>query len=149
LTEHTGSSAGGVNEVDVNVEIAKLTAQRLYERGYSVEVLDATVPPNYATDLFLALHADGNNASSLRGFKAVAPWGFPPASDVFVGFLYEEYGRVTGLPTDARTSDAMANYYAFNPLKYRHALNPHVPSALLEMGFVTNPQDRLALTTEQ
>ena len=149
LTENTGAFAAGVSEVDVNVQVAKLTAKSLAERGYGVEVLDATVPPNYSTDLFLALHADGSVRTSIRGFKAVAPWSFPPASDKFVGFLYEEYGKATGLPTDARTSDSMANYYAFNPLKYHHALNPHVPSALLEMGFVTNPLDRLVLTTEQ
>src|SRR6059036_3150969 len=44
LVEHTGASAGGVQEVDINVAVARLAAQRLYERGYSVEVLDATVP---------------------------------------------------------------------------------------------------------
>jgi hypothetical protein len=148
LTTHTGAFAAGVSEVDINVAVAELTAQLLYERGYSVHLLDATVPPSYTTDLFLALHADGNASSSIRGFKAVAPWGSVPASDAFVGFLYEEYGKATGLPTDAKTSDAMANYYAFNPVKYRHALNPQVPAALLEMGFVSNPQDRVVMTRQ-
>jgi hypothetical protein len=149
LIGQTGAYSGGVSEVDITVAVARLAAQRLYERGYSVDVLDATVPPNYTSDLFLALHADGSNIRSVRGFKAVAPWGFPPASDKFVEFLYEEYGLATSLPTDARTSDAMANYYAFNPIRYRHALNPHVPAALLEMGFVTNPADREVLVNGQ
>ena len=146
LTTHTGAFAAGVSEVDINVAVAELTAQRLYERGYSVQLLDATVPPGYTTDLFLALHADGNADNSIRGFKAVAPWGSVPASDIFVGFLYEEYGKATGLPSDAKTSAAMANYYAFNPVKYRHAINAQVPAALLEMGFVTNAQDREVMT---
>ena len=84
LADHTGASAGGVNEVDVNVAVAKLAAQRLYERGYSVEILNATVPPNYTTDLFIALHADGSEISGIRGFKAVAPGSgvirMPPVS---------------------------------------------------------------------
>jgi type II secretory pathway pseudopilin PulG len=151
LVDHTGAYAAGVSEVDVNVAVAKLAAQRLYERGYSVEVLDATVPPNYTTDLFLALHADGNAYASVRGFKAVSPWdwGATSKSEAFVSLLYEEYGKATGLPTDPRTSSAMANYYAFNPFKYRHAINRAVPAALLEMGFVTNPLDRQVLATEQ
>src|SRR3712207_6951799 len=53
-----------------------------------------SVPLSYTTDLFLALHADGNPSTSWRGFKAVAPWGSVPASDQFVGYLYEEYGKI-------------------------------------------------------
>jgi hypothetical protein len=79
----------------------------------------------------------------------VAPWNSVPVSDQFVSFLYEEYGKATGLPTDARTSVAMADYYAFDSLQYRHAVNPHVPSAILEMGFVTSPLDRVVLATQQ
>jgi hypothetical protein len=148
LKANTGTSAPGVSELEINLDVAKRTAKTLNERGYSVEVLEASVPPNYTTDLFISLHADGNAVTSVRGFKAAAPWGFPPASDKFVGFLYEEYGKATGLPVDPRTSDSMANYYAFNPIKYRHATSPHIVAALLEMGFVTNPADR-ALMVEQ
>ncbi len=149
LVSNTGAFAAGVSEVNVNEEVAQKSAQRLIERGYNIDLLDATVPVGYTTDLFLAIHADGNIYSSVRGFKAVAPWNSVPASDDFVGFLYEEYGKATRLPTDPMTSVAMANYYAFNPWRYRHAVTPNVPSALLEMGFVTNPQDRKTLTLEQ
>ena len=149
LADHTGAYAAGVSEVEINIAVAVMSAHMLYDRGYSVEVLDAAVPPGYTTDLFLALHADGNAVTSMRGFKAVAPWGSVPASDQFVGILYEEYGKASGLPSDAMTSPAMANYYAFNPVKYQYAVDPRVPSALLEMGFVTNPADRRIMTTEQ
>jgi hypothetical protein len=149
LVGSTGAYAAGVSEVEITVQMAKLAAQRLHSMGYSVEILDATVPSNYTSDLFLSLHADGSSIASIRGFKAVAPWGFRRVSDEFVGILYEEYGRATGLPTDARSSEAMANYYAFNPTKYRHALNPHVPAALIEMGFLTNPLDRQVLIEGQ
>lgn len=149
LVPNTGAFAAGVSEVDLNEEVAQKTAHFLIERGYNVDLLDATVPVGYTTDLFIAIHADGNIYSYVRGFKAVAPWNSVPASDDFVGFLYEEYGKATGLPTDAMTSVAMANYYAFNPWTYRHAISPDVPSALLEMGFVTNPEDRKILTLGQ
>ncbi|MEO6458381.1 MAG: N-acetylmuramoyl-L-alanine amidase [Chloroflexia bacterium] len=149
LVPNTGAFAAGVSEVELNEAVAQETARFLIERGYNVDLLDATVPIGYTTDLLIAIHADGNIYSSVRGFKAVAPWNSVPASDDFVGFLYEEYGKATGLPTDAMTSVAMANYYAFNPWRYRHAVTPNVPSALLEMGFVTNPEDRKVLTLEQ
>jgi hypothetical protein len=149
LDGHTGAFAGGLAEVDVNLAVARLTAGFLQARGYQVEILDATVPVSYTTDLFLALHADGNPRPGWRGFKAVAPWDSVPASDQFVNFLYEEYGKATGLPVDVVTTDSMADYYAFSPVRYRHAISPGVPAALLEMGFVTNPEDRKVLSTQQ
>ncbi|MDQ3928775.1 MAG: N-acetylmuramoyl-L-alanine amidase [Chloroflexota bacterium] len=149
LDGHTGAFAGGVAEVDVNLAVARLAAGLLQERGYRVEILDATVPVSYTTDQFLAIHADGNPRPGWRGFKAVAPWDSVPASDQFVGFLYEEYGKATGLPVDVVTTDSMADYYAFSPVRYRHAISPGVPAALIEMGFVTNPEDRKVLSTQQ
>lgn len=149
LKDNGGASSNGVNEVDLNVAVARLAASFLEVRGYKVEVLEATVPVSYTTDLFLSIHADGNNSARPRGFKAVAPWNGVAASDGFVGILYEEYGKATGLPTDPYTSVNMAHYYAFNSRHYRHATDPRVPAALLEMGFVTNPEDRKVLVNEQ
>jgi len=149
LAGDTGAYAAGVSEVDLNIAVAKKTAQLLADRGFNVEILDATVPVSYTTDLFLAIHADGNIRPGMRGFKAVAPWVSVPASDQFVGIFYEEYGKATGLPTDPVTSVAMADYYAFNPITYNHAIDARVPAALIEMGFVTNPLDRQVMTQQQ
>jgi hypothetical protein len=150
LANRTGTSGGGVSEVEVNVAVCKLVAQYLFERGYSVDILDATVPVSYTTDLFVAVHADGNNSSAWRGFKAVAPWVSVPESDKFVSIFYEEYGKETGLPTDVVTSVSMADYYAFNPTSYSHAIDAsRVPAAIIEMGFITNPLDRKVLVEQQ
>jgi hypothetical protein len=149
LATHTGAFAAGISEVDINVAVSQKTAQLLADRGFNVEILDSTVPVSYTTDLFVAIHADGNASTAIRGFKAVAPWVSVPASDQFVGILYEEYGKATGLPTDPVTSISMADYYAFNPLVYNHAIDPRVPAALIETGFITNPIDRRVLTQEQ
>ena len=149
LDGHTGAYAAGLAELDVNLAVARLTAGFLQARGYQVEILDATVPVSYTTDLFLAIHADGSSRTGWRGFKATAPWDSVPASDAFVGLLYEEYGKATGLPVDVVTTDSMADYYAFSSVRYRHAISPGVPAALLEMGFVTNAEDRKVLSTQQ
>lgn len=149
LADNTGAYAAGVSEVEINEAVARLTARYLYERGYSVEILGAAVPISYTTDLFVALHTDGNVRPSWRGFKATAPWNSGPESDRFVEILYEEYGRASGLPTDALTTESMADYYAFNSIRYRHAIAPGVPAAILEMGFITNPEDREVLTGHQ
>lgn len=146
LTDHTGAYASGVSEVDINLAVSQKAAEYLVQRGFKVEILDAIIPVSYTTDLFLAIHADGNVRSSWRGFKAVAPWGSEPESDEFVGYFYEEYGKATGLPADPYTSVAMADYYAFNRDQYNHAIEPGVPAALIELGFVSNPLDRQMMT---
>ena len=148
LRSSTGASAAGLREVEINELVAQRTARYLIERGYNVDILDAVVPVNYTTDFFLSIHADGNDSAAARGFKAVTPWNAVPSTEKFVEIWYEEYGKATGLPTDPVTSVGMANYYAFNPLDYRHAVNPNVPGALIEMGFVTNPTDRRIMTQE-
>ena len=86
LDGHTGASAGGVNEVDVNLAVARLTAALLQARGYQVEILDATVPVSYTTDLFLAIHADGSPRTGWRGSSGRSV-GLSAASDQFVGCL--------------------------------------------------------------
>ena len=149
LRNNTGASGGGVTEVSLNEAVTRKTASLLIERGYKVDILDATVPVGYVTDIFLAIHADGSESSFWRGFKATPPWNSVPASNEFVRILYEEYGQATGLPTDPVTSVGMADYYAFNPVTYRHAVSAGVPGTLLEMGFVTNPEDRRVMTQEQ
>lgn len=148
LNDHTGAYAGGVSEVDINLAVAQKTAEYLVARGFKVEILDAIVPISYTTDLFLAIHADGNVRSSWRGFKASAPWNSVPSSDEFVGYFYEEYGKATGMPSDPLTSVAMSDYYAFNQGTYNHAINPDVPAALIELGFVSNPLDRRMMTAQ-
>jgi hypothetical protein len=39
----------------------------------------------------------------------------------------------------------MTGYYAFNSRRYCHAVAPGVPSAILEMGFLTSAADRALL----
>ncbi len=87
LRGNTGAFAGGVSEVELNEAMARKAAALLIARGYNVDILDATVPIGYVTDLFLAIHADGSESTSMRGFKATAPWNSVPASDEFVNIL--------------------------------------------------------------
>ncbi|MBY0310319.1 N-acetylmuramoyl-L-alanine amidase [Patescibacteria group bacterium] len=42
----------------------------------------------------------------------------------------------------------MSGYYAFNWRRYDHAVHPQTPSAIVEMGFLTNASDRRLMTTE-
>lgn len=149
LRSQTGGEGGGFREVDINYAVARQVAALLTERGVTVDLLPATVPPGYSAQAFVAIHCDVNNDASRRGFKLTryGDSAIAPRDDALVALVAASYGAATGQPTDPEISQAMLYYYAFNSGQYRHAIDPATPAAIVELGFLTNPADRLLLTT--
>jgi N-acetylmuramoyl-L-alanine amidase len=138
-----GAVAAGYTEREVNALVAEIVAEQLRAEGVVVDVLPAVVPPKYEADAFISIHADGNNNSGVRGFKMAGPRrDYSGASQALVDALYESYAESTGLPIDGNISRRMTAYYAFNWARYEHAVHPYTPSAIVEMGFLTNATDR-------
>lgn len=142
LRTSTGASAGGVREVDLNVDIAHRVAEYLRVWGNDAFVLPATVPPAYKADAFVAIHSDGHTNKSARGYKVATYRRSWVASNMLVQELTDEYGKQTGLPLDWRITDNMTNYYAFNTGLYEYTIAEDTPGAILEMGFLSNDSDR-------
>lgn len=142
LRNSTGSVAGGVREVDLNVDIAHRIAEYLRSWGNEAYVLPATVPPSYRADAFVALHSDGHPNKNARGFKVATYYRDWVASNVLVNEIIDEYGKQTGLPQDWRITDNMRGYYAFNSGLYEYTIAEDTPGAIVEMGFLSNDQDR-------
>ena len=140
----TGASAGGVAEVDVNKAVATAAAALLREHDIDVVLLPATVPPEFDADAFVSIHADGGGSS---GYKVSPPWRASPASRRLSALLREHYRKVTGMREDLNgVTYNMRGYYAFGG-RFRHAIAVTTPAAILEMGYLTHPQDRAFLTT--
>ena len=139
----TGTSWAGIDEVDVNMDIAARIKAQLTARGYIVDIIPTRVPAGYLADLFLALHADGDGTGENSGFKLAHGSRRGPFEDRLVALLRAEYEAVTGLSYDAeRVTRAMTAYYAFNWGRYQHAAAAHTPAAILEMGYLSNGHDR-------
>jgi N-acetylmuramoyl-L-alanine amidase len=138
----TGTQGGGVAEWELNLDVARRAATLLEEQGIDVDVLPATVPPGYRADVFLALHADGDPAGRLSGFKAARyrASALPELDDALVGTIEREYGLATGLSIDPHVSRNMLGYYAFSR-RLTHAIAPTTPAAILELGFMTSGVD--------
>jgi N-acetylmuramoyl-L-alanine amidase len=143
-----GSSGGGKQEWEVNLDIAQRAAARLQATGITVDVLPATVPTAYHANAFVALHADGDPAGQAHGFKVTRP-GFsslPDVDDRLVDVLNQVYAADTELPRDdEHISLRMRYYYAFNSRRYCHSVAPGVPQAIIEMGYLTSAVDRSLL----
>ncbi len=140
----TGAAGNGWREVDVNLDIARRVEALLGKAGVQVDLLPATVPPDYGADAFVALHGDANGTSSLSGYKlARASWSsIPEKDDALLKAISAEYQAGTGLVDHPQTiTQNMTMYYAFNH-RLEHSVSPATPSVILEMGFLTNAQDR-------
>ena len=145
LAGQTGTSAAGFVEWQVNLDIAGRVASRLQAQRIAVDILPATVPEGYLADAFISLHADGDRSGLDRGYKAAHGSRRGPYEPRLVTAIIEEYGRTTGLPWLPGVSRNMTGYYAFAWGRLRSTVAPHVPAAILEMGFLTNAEDRAML----
>jgi hypothetical protein len=151
LRAERGASAGGVDEVDINLAVAGRVAELLRARGVTVDILPATIPPGYRADAFVAIHCDYNNSPGLAGYKLArfraSP--VPDRADALLGAIAADYGAATGQRPDPHITRAMTGYYAFNAGDFRHAIAPATPGVIIELGFLTNAADRALLTTRQ
>jgi hypothetical protein len=150
LKWNTGAYGGGFSEWEVNLAIAEEAAALLREQGVLVDVLPATIPPDYEADAFVAIHADGSPSAAARGFKAASPRRDRSGKAARLQELMEaSYGEATGMQLDPNVTRNMRGYYAFNWRKYEHALHPMTPAIILETGFLTSLSDRRIITQER
>ncbi len=143
LRWNTGGHSGGVDELDVNRAVAAELTALLEARGVMVDLLPASVPVHYSADAILSLHADSVDDEWRSGYKSSF---FEPARNptdlALKKFIDDAYLQGSGLADDSlNTSGTMIHYYAFNP-QYRHSVNPRSPALLIEMGYISNPEDR-------
>lgn len=145
-----GTRGGGKAEWEVNLGIARHAARLLEEAGYTVDILPTTIPPAYWADVFVSIHADGNNSSTASGYRAAAPRRDRTGRAAeLAAILTEAYGAATGLPHYPLITRRMRGYYAFNSRRYHHALHPMTTGVIIETGFLTNPNDRRIIVDDQ
>ncbi len=148
LKGSTGAQGNGWREVDVNLDIARRVVALLSQAGVQADLLPATVPVDYRADAFVALHGDASSSPSASGYKAArSDWSIIPGKDdALMKDITSQYQTATGLKYDPGTiTYAMKRYYVFNNHRYLHTVDQSTPSVILEMGFLTNPQDRALL----
>lgn len=146
LRGNTGASGGGMSEWEVNFNIATEMQKILQESGITVEILPATVPPSYVADIFIAIHADGNEDLSKSGYKFAGPWrDFTGKGGKLIELLSNKYEEQTHLEFDPNITQNMRGYYAFSWWKNIHAVHPMTVSVIAETGFLTNKNDQKLL----
>lgn len=150
LLSQTGTSWGGVTEWETNLEIAERVAEFLRSKGIVADVLPTIIPAGYLADAFVSLHSDGDGTGEKSGFKLARSTRRTPHEDALQRMLTAEFGSATGLAYDSQgISNGMRNYYAASWSRVRYSTSPFTPSVILEMGFLSNSNDRNLIVNEQ
>jgi N-acetylmuramoyl-L-alanine amidase-like protein len=146
IQAQTGTSWEGITEVDATTEIADRMATLLTAQGIAVDILPTTIPQGYVADVFIALHCDGDGVGVLSGFKMAHGSRRGPYEDALMTTIKDVYAKATGMSYDVEhVSRAMVGYYAFNWSRYQHATSPFTPATIIELGFLSNDDDRALL----
>ncbi len=139
----TGGYARGVEEIDINMAVVTELTRRLSQAGVHVDILPAVVPPDYRADVFLSIHADSSENPERRGYKSAHRQ--PERNDrepLLLRAIDRAYLEASGLPHDlANISAGMNDYYAFASHRLRHATAPQTPSVIVELGYLSHPDD--------
>jgi hypothetical protein len=151
LRDQTGGSGGGYREVDVNLAVGRATTALLAARGVAVDLLPAAVPRGYRADAFVAIHCDASTDGGAHGYKLARyrDSAIGARDDLLIAELGAAYGAALGLPLDDGITRAMTGYYAYNRRRYESTIDPRTPSAIFELGFLTNAGDRAILIGQQ
>ncbi|HEY8602131.1 MAG TPA: N-acetylmuramoyl-L-alanine amidase [Thermomicrobiales bacterium] len=151
LRGQTGGSGGGVREVDMNLAVARKAATLLEAVGVAVDLLPATVPKGYLADAFLAIHCDASTSGGASGYKLARYRDslIGTRDDALIAAISDTYGPASGLRWDDTITRAMTGYYAYNARRYQTIISRKTPSAIIELGFLTNAADRAVLVGQQ
>lgn len=143
LIPQTGAEWEGVTEVEINLDIAQRVGVILNSKGIAVDILPTTIPVGYAADAFVALHADSDGVGSNSGFKMAHGARRGPYEDALLTDIKTAFAAATGRDYDPiHITNAMRGYYPFSWSRFQHAVAAHTPAVILEMGYLSNDDDR-------
>ena len=142
LRTSTGAAYGSLTELDLNLAVSRLLADRLNAEGFAAELVPAGIPAGYRADLFVSVHADRADQPNRRGWKLSPPWR-PSRRSRELAAAFAASFRESGLPEDFHGITAnMRGYFGFSWWRFANALSPYTPAVLVEMGFMGNAEDR-------
>ena len=146
-------------EHEINLEVAFLLRDELESRGYAVILtresagIDisnaerAEVANGASADAFVRLHCDGSEDSSVRGAFTICP---TPDNPYAVGRLYRQCRLLADTVLEGL---AGATGAATRPVWETDTMSGlnwcEVPSIIVEMGYMTNEEEDMALASPE
>ena len=148
----------GLAEYQLNLKVALLLEEILLERGYDVIQVRrvhevnmsnserATVANGAGADAFVRIHANGADDSSVHGAMTLCQ----TPSNPYNGYLYEESRKLSDCVLDAFVEKTGAKKQRVWETDTMSGINwATVPTTIVEMGYMSNPQEDEKMATEE
>ena len=153
----TGVSTG-LAEYQLNLKVALLLEEILLERGYDVIQVRrvhevnmsnserATVANGAGADAFVRIHANGAENAEVNGAMTLCQ----TPSNPYNGALYEESRKLSDCVLDAFVEKTGAKKQRVWETDTMSGINwATVPTTIVEMGYMSNPQEDEKMATEE
>lgn len=150
VSSGTAGTTTGVPEYKLTMQISEKLRTELRSRGYTVyftrESDDVNISnaqrAEYATkkgaDIYVRIHADGADSSSASGASVL----YPPSDNPWVGSLSAKSKKLASDILTAYCRETGMHNRGLSPRNDMTGFNyATMPMALIELGFMTNPDD--------
>ncbi len=147
----------GINEYQINLDIALKLQKELEERGYTVVMTRTTNDVNISNsersviandakaEAFLRIHADGSDDNKVHGASAVCQTKNNP----YNGNLYESSRKLSDCVLDGVVASTGCKKRQVIEVDSMSGINwSSVPTSIIEVGYLSNKDEEVKLTQE-